>query len=179
MEPRRNVNEEKNAETGMGVERKDGVQVEKEIVIKRSAQELYRFWRNLENLPRFMHHLKSVRDGQRIDVGFGACFVLPRETLDGSEADVITALTKAVEGSSRYWQSLPDSDVRNAGSVQFLPSGNNTLVRVVLRYDPPAGKVGEVVSKLLGENPGHEVEQDLQRLQSELERADSSARRAA
>ena len=39
--------------------------------------------------------------------------------------------------------------------------------------------VGEVVSKLLGENPEHEVEEDLKRLQSELERTGSTVRRAA
>ena len=68
-----------------------------------------------------------------------------------------------------------------AGSVHFteLPNGRGTEVRVELKYDPPAGKLGEVVSKLPGENPGHEVEEDLKRLQSELERAGSTARRAA
>ena len=174
MEPRRNVNEVKNAETGMGVERKDGVQVEKEIVINRTAQELYRFWRNLENLPLFMHHLKSVRvlDEKR-------SHWVARGPL-GKEVQWEAEIVNDVPNERIGWQSLPDSDVRNAGSVQFIPSGNNsTLVRVVLRYDPPAGKLGEVVSKLLGENPGHEVEEDLKRLQSELERAGSTARRAA
>ena len=174
MEPRRNVNEEKNAETGMGVERKDGVQVEKEIVINRSAQELYRFWRNLENLPRFMHHLKSVRVLDEKHSHWVARGPLGKEVQ--WEAEIVNDVPNERIG----WQSLPDSDVRNAGSVQFIPSGNNsTLVRVVLRYDPPAGKLGEVVSKLLGESPGHEVEEDLKRLQSELERAGSTARRAA
>jgi len=174
MEPRRNVNEEKNSETGMGVERKDGVQVETEVVVNRSAQELYRFWRNLENLPRFMHHLKSVRV---LDDKHSHWVV--RGPL-GKEVQWEAEIVNDVPNERIGWQSLPDSHVRNAGSVQFIPSGNNrTLVRVVLRYDPPAGKLGEVVSKLLGENPGHEVEEDLKRLQSELERAGSTARRAA
>ena len=174
MEPRRNVNEEKNSETGMGVERKDGFQVETEVVVNRSAQELYRFWRNLENLPRFMHHLKSVRVLDEKHSHWVARGPLGKEVQ--WEAEIVNDVPNERIG----WQSLPDSDVRNAGSVQFIPSGNNsTLVRVVLRYDPPAGKLGEVVSKLLSENPGREVEEDLKRLQSELERTGSAVRRAA
>ena len=37
-----------------------GIIVEESVTINRSASELYRFWRNLENLPRFMSHLESV-----------------------------------------------------------------------------------------------------------------------
>ncbi len=37
-----------------------GVIVEERITINRPVEELYRFWRNLENLPRVMHHLESV-----------------------------------------------------------------------------------------------------------------------
>ena len=121
-----------------------------------------------------MHHLKSVRV---LDDKHSHWVV--RGPL-GKEVQWEAEIVNDVPNERIGWQSLPDSHVRNAGSVQFIPSGNNrTLVRVVLRYDPPAGKLGEVVSKLLGENPGHEVEEDLKRLQSELERAGSTARRAA
>src|SRR6266550_8238119 len=36
------------------------VHVEKSIIIDKSPEELYRFWRDFENLPRFMDHLESV-----------------------------------------------------------------------------------------------------------------------
>src|SRR5436305_3788163 len=38
-----------------------GIKVEKSVTINRSPEELYRFWRNFENLPRFMNHLESVK----------------------------------------------------------------------------------------------------------------------
>src|SRR5216117_2006610 len=38
-----------------------GVWVRKSITVRRSPDEVYRFWRNFENLPRFMKHLESVR----------------------------------------------------------------------------------------------------------------------
>jgi uncharacterized membrane protein len=39
----------------------EGIRVEQTVRIGRPAEELFRFWRNLENLPRFMDHLESVR----------------------------------------------------------------------------------------------------------------------
>ena len=42
------------------VRRGEGIKVEKSITVNRPAEEVYRFWRNLENLPRFMDHLESV-----------------------------------------------------------------------------------------------------------------------
>jgi uncharacterized membrane protein len=37
------------------------IHVWKSIVINQSPDELYRFWHNFENLPRFMDHLESVQ----------------------------------------------------------------------------------------------------------------------
>ena len=34
-----------------------GTHVDESVTINRPIEELYRFWRNLENLPQFMHHL--------------------------------------------------------------------------------------------------------------------------
>src|SRR4051812_22284164 len=44
-----------------GTARGGTTQVKKSIIINRSPEELYRFWRDFENLPRFMNHLESVR----------------------------------------------------------------------------------------------------------------------
>src|SRR5262249_5978269 len=38
-----------------------GIRVEHTVSVLRSPEELYRFWRNFENLPRFMHYLESVQ----------------------------------------------------------------------------------------------------------------------
>jgi uncharacterized membrane protein len=80
------------------------------------------------------------------------------------------------------WQSLPEADVDNAGSVWFTPgqSGRGTIVKVALKYDPPAGKLGAVVAKLLGHDAESQVEEDLGRLKELLESgggSDSGANR--
>jgi len=69
------------------------------------------------------------------------------------------------------WRSLPGADVNNAGSVHFTDTGpgSRTEVRVVLSYEPPAGRVGAVVAKLLGEEPSKQVEDDLRRFKQVME----------
>src|SRR5262245_17516806 len=37
-----------------------GIKVEKSIIVNRPLPEVYKFWRDFSNLPKFMKHLKSV-----------------------------------------------------------------------------------------------------------------------
>jgi uncharacterized membrane protein len=72
------------------------------------------------------------------------------------------------------WRSLPGSEVNNAGSVHFTPTANGTgtEVRVVLSYEPPAGKVGAAVARLLGEEPSKQVDDDLRRFKQVMDSGD-------
>jgi uncharacterized membrane protein len=78
------------------------------------------------------------------------------------------------EGEHIGWRSLPGAaDVVSAGSVHFkpLPSGAGTEVRVVLQYDPPAGRLGQLAARLFGEDPGTQIREDLERFKTQLEAA--------
>ena len=68
------------------------------------------------------------------------------------------------------WKSMGHSDVVSAGSVRFKPVGEHgTEVRVKLQYDPPAGKLGAAVASLLGEDPQHQIAEDLRGFKQLLE----------
>jgi uncharacterized membrane protein len=69
------------------------------------------------------------------------------------------------------WRSLPGSDVATTGSVHFrsAPGGRGTEIRVILKYDPPAGKLGAAAAKLFGEEPEQQIRDDLGRLKQLLE----------
>lgn len=135
------------------------MEFEKTIVVNRSPQECYRFWRDLEALPRFMRHLESVQvlDAQRSrwvavgPLGFRAEW---ESELHADEADEYMA-----------WRSLPGSEVDNQGSVRFerAPGGRGTLVHVWMRVQPPGGVGGALVAKLFGEDPSQQVDEDLRR----------------
>src|SRR5262249_47419612 len=123
-----------------------------------------RRWRNLEQLPRFVRHLASVRelDSQRSHWKAHA----PAGTRVEWDAEIVQDLPNR----RLSWRSLPGSDVMNSGVVDFreLPGGA-TGVRVFLAYAPPAGAVGATVARLLGAEPGVQIKEDLQRLKDLME----------
>jgi uncharacterized membrane protein len=153
------------------VPRGKGIKVEESVVISRPVVEVYRFWRNFENLPRFMDHLESVTvlDENRSHwIAKGPA---------GSRIEWDAVIHNEIDDELIAWRSLPGSEVNNAGSVHFTPAlqGNGTEVRVVLSYDPPAGKLGAAVAKLLGEEPSQQVESDLRRLKQVLDAGEATA----
>jgi uncharacterized membrane protein len=141
-----------------------GVKIEESITINKPASELFRFWRDFENLGRFMEHLESVRvEGNRSH--WIACG--PLGTHFEWDAEIITERPNELIG----WRSLPGSEIDAAGSVHFreLPGDRGTEVRVVLKYDPPAGKAGAAVARLFGQSPQAQIREDLRRLKQYME----------
>jgi uncharacterized membrane protein len=142
-----------------------GVIVEESVTINRSASELYRFWRNLENLPRFMSHLESV---ERITDTLSRWRAKgPAGTDVEWNAEIINEVPDQVIG----WRSIEGSDVVSAGSVNFDEAGpgRGTRVRVRLQYSPPGGKVGAAVAKLFGRDAATEIREDLRRFKQLIE----------
>jgi uncharacterized membrane protein len=147
-----------------------GIRVEKSVTINRAPEELYRFWRNFENLPRFMSHLKSVAvlDEKRSHwVAKGPA---------GSEAEWDAEIINEVPNELIGWRSVDGSQINNAGSVHFTRTIANrgTEVKVILRYDPPGGVLGAIVAKLFGEDPARQVQEDLRTLKQILETGERS-----
>jgi uncharacterized membrane protein len=159
--------EEEAASPFTSVRRGEGVRVDERIILNRPRSEVYRFWRNLENLPRFMDHLESVTalDEERshwVAKGPG-----------GTRVEWDAMIHNEIPNELIAWRSLEGSEVDNAGSVHFYPTEiGDTEVRVVLRYDPPAGKVGAAVAWLFGEDPARQVAEDLRRLKQVVEAAE-------
>jgi uncharacterized membrane protein len=147
-----------------------GVIVEDAITIYRPVSEVYSYWRNLENLPRFMEHLEEVRVTDRLHSRWSAKG--PLGVTVQWDAEIINDIPPTLLS----WKSVGQSDVVSAGSVRFRPSGEQaTEVRVKLQYDPPAGKVGATVAWLLGEDPQRQIAEDLRRFKQLLETGEISA----
>lgn len=142
------------------------VEVASNLTVNRPRPEVYQFWRQLENLPRFLHHLEDVRPLGPLRSRWVAR--LPRGLGKITwEADIIHEEENAVI----TWRSQPGSDIDNAGEVRFsdAPDHQGTLVQAFIVYRPPAGDVGELAAKLL--HPAFEqvVKQDLHRFKHLLE----------
>jgi uncharacterized membrane protein len=142
-----------------------GIKVEQSIIINRSPEELYQFWRRFENLARFMNHLESVTT-----TGGNRSHWVAKAPA-GSKIEWDAEIYNEKENELIAWRSLEGSQVDNAGSVHFTPAagGGGTEVRVVLKYDPPGGAIGAAVAKLFGEEPSQQIEEDLRRLKQLME----------
>ncbi|WP_229401993.1 SRPBCC family protein [Micromonospora okii] len=141
------------------------IDVEVAVTVNRSPAEAYRFWRDLENLPRFMAHLESVRveDVRR-----------SHWTARGPAGRPVSWAAEIVDdrpNRSLAWRSMPGTRVPSAGRVRFVPAPGDrgTEVRVRLRYAPPAGALGRAVAKLFGEEPEQQVRDDLRRFKQVME----------
>lgn len=142
-----------------------GIMVERGIAIDRPLEEIYSFWRNFENLAKFMSHVESV---QVLDDSRSHWIVTGPA---GTTVEWDAVIHNEVPGELIAWKSIGVADVDSAGAVNFrrAPGGRGTEVRVKLQYDPPAGVVGAAVAKLFGEDPATQIEEDLKRLKMLLE----------
>ncbi|MDQ6733341.1 MAG: SRPBCC family protein, partial [Nitrospirota bacterium] len=135
------------------------IEVVKAMTINRSPEELYRFWRNFENLPKVMRHLESVtvQDDKRSHWIVKGPAGRPIEW----DAEIVNEKTNQLIA----WQSCEGADIDHWGVVRFAraPGGRGTEVTVELEYEPIAGSFGAMVAKLFGEEPAQQIEEDLRR----------------
>ncbi|MGE3956983.1 MAG: SRPBCC family protein [Vicinamibacterales bacterium] len=145
--------------------RERAVRVEQVVTINRSADDLYRYWRDFTNFPRVMKHVTRVEqlDSRRSRWTASA----PAGMSVSWDAEIV----QDREGEWLAWRSLPDSQVENSGSVRFTPApgARGTEVRVQLEYAPPAGRFGRAVAMLFGEEPEQQVRDDLRRFKQLME----------
>lgn len=143
--------------------------------INKSREELYAYWRNLDNLPNFMSHLEEVRElddkrstwTAKIPGGLG--------TVEW-DAEIVRERTNHLLA----WRSLPGAEIENAGEVRFetAPGGKGTVVETTISYRPPAGELGGYAAKLF--NPAFEktVKTDLQEFKKYMEKGGKPKRKS-
>jgi uncharacterized membrane protein len=151
--------------TARDSEAPQAIEVAKAITIDKPPEELYRFWRDFENLPCFMSHLKSVHS-----TGDGRSHWVATAPL-GRTVEWDAELIEERDNELIAWHSLAGARIPNHGSVRFQHAAGRrgTEVHVRLAYQPPMGRFGASVAKLFGEEPGQQLEADLRRLKSFME----------
>jgi uncharacterized membrane protein len=155
-----------------GVKARHGKKIVRSLHINRSREELYDFWRNLENLPQVMRHLESVTSHTDTKSRW-----IARGPFDARlewDAEIKTDR----RGEIIAWQSLPDSQVDTAGSVRFDKdaSGQGTVLTVTLKYDPPGGRMVAELAHLLGQGLEEELDEDLREFKRTMESGEARSR---
>ncbi len=153
----------KQVEDVMGLD--SAIRAEKTVTINRSADELYRFWRDLENLPSFMRHLKSVTVQDELHSHWVANAPL------GQDVEWDAEIVSDEPGRLIAWASAEEALVPNSGFVRFQPASGDrgTEVKVVIEYEPPGGMLTAAIAKLFGEEPEQQIGDELSRFKQLME----------
>jgi uncharacterized membrane protein len=143
----------------------NGVRVHESVRLELPVAEVYRAWRRLEGLPRFMSYLERVTetaDGRSHWVAAGPA---------GLRVEWDAEIINEVENQILAWRSLPNSDIVTAGSVNFdvVRGGRSTQVSVHLQYAPPAGSAGALIASIFGREPSQTIREDLRHFKQLLE----------
>jgi uncharacterized membrane protein len=142
-----------------------GIKLKEAVTVNCSAEQLYNYWRNLENLPKLFDNVLFVKvlDSSRSHWTLRAPGGINLEW----DAEMMIDRKNEMIG----WRSLDGADIDNAGYVRFerATGGRGTVVRVALQYNPPAGKVGAAVSTLLGEKPSSRIKEALRKFKQLME----------
>ncbi len=129
-----------------GVSNTSAINIRTGLIVNKPKDEVYAFWRKLENLPLFMKHLSSVTEIDSKHSHWEA-------TVPGNIAKVKwnAEIVKEEQGVLIGWQSIPNSMINNAGKVMFHDAmgGQGTELEVVISYHPPAGEIGAGLAKVL------------------------------
>jgi uncharacterized membrane protein len=154
---------------GLGAGRR-AIEFHKDITVLAPVSEVFQFWSAMENFPRFMSHVKDVRwlaDGRthwRVEGPAGMTFQWDSE------------ITQFVREELLAWRSVPGSLIGHSGVIRFEAVPQGTRIDIRLSYNPPAGAVGHAFARLLGVDPKREMDDDLLRLKSILERGSATGR---
>ena len=142
-----------------------GIRVDRAVTVDKPRAEVYRFWRDLRNLPRFMRHLESITltDDRRSH--------WVAKAPGGKTVEWDAEIINEAEDERIGWRSLEGATVEHAGSVLFedAPGGRGTVVRVELQYNPPGGVLGALAAKMWGEEPGQQIREDLHHFKEMME----------
>lgn len=129
-----------------GVNTTEAINIRTSLIVNKPKDEVYTFWRKLENLPLFMKHLSTVTEIDSKHSHWEA--VIPGNIGKVKwNAEIVKEEPSYLIG----WQSIPNSMINNAGKVVFHDAlnGQGTELEVIISYHAPAGALGSGLAKLM------------------------------
>ena len=144
------------------------------VTINRPREEVYAFWRDLRNLPRFMENVKSI---EMLESGRSRWVVAGP---GGKDVEWVSQITEDRPGERIAWTAEEGGDIDHSGWIEFRdgPIGRGTEVRAFISYDPPAGTVGKLVAKVMQREPRVQARRELRRFKQLLETGEVSTSKA-
>ena len=139
------------------------------IHVNKSREEVYRYWRQLSNLPKFMSHLESVEEMDSKTSHWKAKAVGVIGSIEW-DAEIV----KEIHGELLGWNSLPGATIHNAGKVEFKDAaGGGTELKVLITYRAPFGDVGEGIASLFNPMFKKMIKEDVKNFKRHIETGDN------
>lgn len=142
-----------------------GVKVVRAVTIRRAAQELYAFWREVENLPRVIRHSVTVVARSPTESHWSVSGPA------GNRYEWDSLIINDEPGRLIAWRTADGADIAHAGSIRFepAPGDEGTEVTVQAEYLPPGGKLGQLLGKFTGAGAGQQIGDTLRRFKALME----------
>jgi uncharacterized membrane protein len=139
--------------------------VTRAVTILRPVDELYGFWRRLENVTKVVKYPVSITTLSDTDSHWSVT------APGGKRVEWDAEITEDRPNEVIAWRSREGADIPNAGRVQFVPAppDEGTEVIVDLEYQPPGGKLAALIAKLAGKEAGQQVMETLRRFKALME----------
>jgi uncharacterized membrane protein len=119
------------------------INIKQHFTVDRPREEVYQFWRRLENLPLFMRHIESVEEIDAIHSHWKARFDKSMPPISWN-AEIV----KEIDNQFLGWHSAKGSALDHGGKVEFHDApGGGTELEVVFSYQSPIGNLGTGVAK--------------------------------
>jgi uncharacterized membrane protein len=146
------------------------VEIEKAVNVHAPVPDVYAFWSHYANFPRFMTHLREVRD-----LGNNRSHWVAVGPL-GIPVTWSAEVTERVENKLIAWRTLPEAYLENSGVVRFDPNPDGgTRITIRMSYTPPLGVLGHAVARIFGVDPKRDMDEDFVRLRSLIEHGKTRA----
>ena len=134
------------------------------VTINRPVAEVFAYFRDFANLPRFMENVISIKmlDDNR------SHWIMRAPA--GKTVEWDARIIDETENSLIEWTAEPGADIANSGRVEFRDAGaRGTVVTATIAYDPPAGLLGKIVAKMFQREPAIQARRDLRRFKQLME----------
>lgn len=139
--------------------------VGKTVTVGKPREEIYAQWRDFTRFPHFMENVESV---QKLDDKRSRWMI---KAPAGTSVQLVTRITEDKPNEAIAWESEPESEIKTTGRAEFLDAGpgRGTMVRLIMRYDPPGGIIGKGIAKLFQREPHIQARRDLRRFKQLME----------
>lgn len=137
------------------------------VTIAKPRAELFAFWRDFQNLPRFMANLERIEPSGE-EPGRNTWHI---RAPAGRAYAVDTRIVREVDGELIAWRSTEDSEVDTEGRVTFedAPGDRGTRVGLIIAYKPKGGVMGQAIATLMQRSPELQARHDLKRFKMLME----------